>query len=142
MGNFYEDDKIRKIKKEDMNKISDYDMGDEESIDDALLEIPADDEEYIKKIQELEKSDASLNELIPKYSKNIQLLEDKLQNKNYILFVVWSFIFILIFVSFLFALLDTNQNINLVMRVVIYIFIIYILYYIFNNVLHFIKKNV
>ena len=100
------------------------------------------DEEYIEQIQKLEKSDASLNELIPKYNRIIQLLEDGIQNKHYILFIVWSFIFILIFVSFLFALLDINQDINLMNRMIIYIFIIYILYYIFNNIVHFIKKYV
>ena len=139
MGDFYEDDNILKINSEDMNKVSDYDMGDE------YIELNMDisnDEEYIDQIQELEKSDASLNELIPKYNKNTELLENSLKNKNYILFIVWGFIFILIFVSFLFALLDINQNINLMMRMVIYIFIIYILYYIFNNVVHFIKKYV
>ena len=139
MGDFYDDDKILNINRADMNIGSDYDMG----VEDISLSLePSNDEEYIEQIQELEKSDASLNELIPEYNKNMRLLEDGLQNKNYILFIVWSFIFILIFISFLFALLDINQDINLMMRMVIYIFIIYILYYIFNNVVHFIKKNV
>tara|TARA_Y100000768_G_C23991051_1_gene693081 strand:+ start:2741 stop:3163 length:423 start_codon:yes stop_codon:yes gene_type:complete len=140
MGDFYDDDNILKINSEDMNKASDYDdMGNESII--LNMDI-SNDEKYIEQIQELEKSDASLNELLPKYNKNIQLLEDSIKNKNYILFIVWSFIFILIFVSFLFALLDINQNINLMMRMVIYIFIIYIIYYIFNNLVHFIKKYV
>lgn len=106
------------------------------------LDAMINDDGYIQNIQELEKSDASLNKLIPKYNKNMQLLEDSLQNKNYILFIVWTFIFILIFVSFLFALLDINQEINLMMRIVIYIFIIYVLYYVFNNVINYIKKYV
>lgn len=106
------------------------------------LDAMINDDGYIQNIKELEKSDASLNKLIPKYNKNMQLLEDSLQNKNYILFIVWTFIFILIFVSFLFALLDINQEINLMMRIVIYIFIIYVLYYVFNNVINYIKKYV
>tara|TARA_Y100000389_G_scaffold98462_1_gene95124 strand:- start:484 stop:1020 length:537 start_codon:yes stop_codon:yes gene_type:complete len=86
--------------------------------------------------------DASINTVLSDYEKNISRLEDSLNDRQYVLFVVWVLIFILIFTSFCFTVIESKTEMNLILRLIIYIFIFYVLYKILYGSYSFINEYI
>ena len=85
-------------------------------------------EYYKRNIDILKGYDSSINHVIGDYEKNISRLEDSLNDRQYILFVIWIVIFILIFTSFCFTVIESKTEMNIILRLIVYIFIFYVLY--------------
>lgn len=99
-------------------------------------------EYYKRNVDILKGYDASINTVLGDYEKNISRLEDSLNDRQYVLFVSWVIIFILIFISFCFTVIESKTEMNLILRLIIYIFIFYLLYKILYGSYSFINEYI
>ena len=85
-------------------------------------------EEYKNNINELNYYDNKIKKDLGDYEKNISRLEDSLNDRQYVLFISWVIIFLLIFISFCFTIIESKTDMNIILRIIVYLFIFYVLY--------------
>lgn len=85
-------------------------------------------EKYKNNINNLNYYDKLIKKDLGDYEKNISRLEDSLNDRQYILFISWVLIFTLIFVSFCFTIIESKTDMNIILRIIVYLFILYVLY--------------
>jgi hypothetical protein len=91
---------------------------------------------YIKqRISYYEDRKKHLKDLIDKYNNIEGRLVDTKSNRYYILFLIWSIIFIIILITVFTNIIESDTSMNLLSRMVLFIFIIYLGYIIIKNIM-------
>lgn len=95
---------------------------------------------YIKdRINYYEKQKKYLHDLMMKYNNIEGRLVDAQSNKYYILFLIWSIIFIIVLTTVFTNMIETRSSINLLSKAILFIFIIYLAHMIVKNILLYIN---
>jgi len=91
---------------------------------------------YIKdRINYYEKRKKYLHDLMMKYNNIEGRLVDAQSNKYYILFLIWSIIFIIVLTTVFTNMIETHSSMNLLSKSILFIFIIYLVHMIIKNIL-------
>lgn len=77
--------------------------------------------------------------------KKLDVLNAELNHKNtnysYRLFVLWTFIFIIVLGTLIISIVETRENMNIMLKFVLFLFIIFIFYHIIYNFSLYITRN-
>lgn len=91
---------------------------------------------YIKdRINYYENRKKYLHDLMMKYNNIEGRLVDAQSNKYYILFLIWSIIFIIVLTTVFTNIIETRSSMNLLSKAILFIFIIYLVHMIIKNIL-------
>lgn len=104
--------------------------------DDNFLSDMVDSNTNIKyKINYYENRKKYLHDLMMKYNNIEGRLVDAQSNKYYILFLIWSIIFIIVLTTVFTNIIETRSSMNLLSKAILFIFIIYLVHMIIKNIL-------
>lgn len=77
--------------------------------------------------------------------KKLDVLNAELNHKNtnysYRLFVLWTFIFIIVLGTLIISIVETRENMNIMLKFVLFLFIVFIFYHIIYNFSLYITRN-
>ena len=108
------------------------------NISDSKLDVMDSSHNYLKdRVEYYEQRKKYLNELLSKYNNIEGRLVDAKSNKYYILFLIWSIIFIIVLTTVFTNLIETQSSMNMLSKVLLFVFIVYLVYLVIKNVLLF-----